>query len=270
MRPHATSWPLLVLFAVAGILAACPARAQIDPTWDHYKAYIEADNVNLPQQVQVTLTDQFLTTTWFVRQLGYFANPVRKEHGSSVFPINRPDLHYTWWHSGRAPTFTKDVIAINQFGEHTIHIVTENGFGDSEFLLNPALKNAPTGTPLPIANHYKCYPCTGDAMNVPVVLADQFLTRTATVLAPRYFCTPVEKQLADGTVYPMVNPGQHYTVYNMDFNNTVFTARVSDQFITDQQLNTILIDHLLMVPTVKELPVESRSSTWGRVKASFR
>jgi len=263
--------PALLLFTAVIALAGSRAQAQVDPTWDHYKAYIEADNINLPQPVQVTLTDQFQQTTWLVRQLGYFANPVKKEHGTLVFPINHPELHYTWWSSGTVPgPFTKDVIAINQFGQNVIHIVPNNPFGDSEYLLNPALKNAPTGTLLPLANHYRCYPCSGDPVNVQVFLTDQFLARPAMVGVPRFFCTPVEKRLANGTVYPMVDPRQHYVVYNMDFNNQVFAARVSDQFITDQQLNTILIDHLLMVPTQKEFPTGNQTSTWGRMKALFR
>lgn len=77
MRPHAASWTrallVLVMFAAPGILAGSPARAQVDPTWDHYKTYLVGDPVTLPQSVQVTLRDQFQETTWFVRQLGWSA-----------------------------------------------------------------------------------------------------------------------------------------------------------------------------------------------------
>jgi hypothetical protein len=201
--------------------------------------------------VEVTLVDQFQQTTWFVRQLAHFANPVQKDHAGSTFPIHRPDLHYTW------------------FGDQTLQVGT-NAFGDSEYLLNPALKNAAAGTPLPVANHYRCYPCTGAPVNVPVILTDQFLTRTALVIVPRFFCTPAEKRLADGTVFPIVDAAQHYTVYDMDFNNTPFSARISDQFITDHQLSLIFLDRWLMVPTRKELPTQSKPSTWGRLKSLYR
>ena len=270
LAPHRALGILgMVMFVAMGIPAGT-ARAQVNPTWDHYKAYLLGDPVTLPASVQVTLQDQFQQTTWFVRQTGMFANPVQKEHGGSIFPINHPELHYTWWHSGRVPgPFTTAVIAINQFGDQTIQ-VGSSPFGDSEFLLNPSLKNAPAGTPLPVANHYWCYPCSGSPVNVSLILSDQFLTRPALVGVPRFFCTPAEKRLEDGTVYPIVDAAQHYTVYDMDFNNTAFTARVSDQFITDQLFNFILIDRLLMVPTRKELPTETKSTTWGRVKSMYR
>jgi hypothetical protein len=262
---------LVLVMSVAMGIPAGTARAQVNPLWDHYKVYLGlSPTVDLPQSQEVTLLDQFQQTTWFVRQLAHFANPVQKEHGGSIHPIHQPELHYTWWHSGRVPgPFATTVIALNQFGDRTIQVGT-NAFGDSEYLLNPALKNAPTGTPLPVANHYRCYPCTGDPVNVPVILTDQFLTRTAMVLLPRFFCTPAEKRLADGTVYPIVDAAQHYTVYDMDFNNTPFTARISDQFITDHQLSLIFLDRWLMVPTRKELPTDTKSSTWGKVKSLYR
>jgi hypothetical protein len=247
------------------------ARAQVDPLWDHYKVYLAlSPSADLPQSVEVTLVDQFQQTTWFVRQLAHFANPVQKDHAGSTSPINRPDLHYTWWHSGRVPgPFGITVIALNQFGDHTIQVGT-NAFGDSEYLLNPALKNAAAGTPLPVANHYRCYPCTGEPVNVPVILTDQFLARTALVIVPRFFCTPAEKRLADGTVFPIVDAAQHYTVYDMDYTNTAYSARISDQFITDHQLSLIFLDRWLMVPTRKELPTQTKPSTWGRLKSLYR
>jgi hypothetical protein len=265
MRHHATHRPrallALTLLTTLLVLHAGRAHAQIDPNWDHYKAYIVAP---LMQQFHsVELADQFGTTSNLVRQLEWFANPVEKQHGPAIYPINDPLLHYTWWQL--APqAFSKDVIAINQFGDQELHL------SEAQWLLNPALKNAPTGTPLPLANHYKCYFCTGQPVSVPVTLTDQFFSRPALVAVPRYFCTPVEKRLLGGIVYPIVDPKQHYTVYDLgDWTTTIFPATIQDQFIANVQVQ-LNFDVRLMVPTEKSFPTDAGRSTWGRLKTMYR
>lgn len=258
VRPNRTI-SFLALLAASLALAAGPARAQ-DPLWDHYKAYLAQPHVTF--NAQVILTDQFQVTTHLTQYLDWFANPVEKQHAGVTFPINHPDLHYTWWAINQLP-FAKDVVATNQFGDHVIHV------GQSAYLLNPALKNAPAGTPLPVANHYKCYECTGDSIGVPLILTDQFYARTAGLLVPRFFCTPVEKTIQGGPTYPIVDPNQHYVVYDIDFGPPIFNAVIRDQFVQDLpvQLN---VDRLLMVPTVKSFPTGTESSTWGRLKRLYR
>lgn len=258
--PHRPGLVALVsLFAV--LLPAGLVQAQVDPLWDHYKAYDVQPQFLL--NTQVTLVDQFQVTTHVTQHLDWFANPVEKRHDPAIFPINRPELHYTWWLLGPEVPFAQDLVAINQFGEQFLRL------DRSVYLLNPANKNAPTGAPLPVANHYKCYSCLGQPVNVPVFLTDQFFGRAATVFAPRFFCTPVEKRLADGVTYPIIDPDQHYTVYDIDPTTPIWPAVVQDQFIppTPVELN---LDGLLMVPTEKVIPTDTRPSTWGRVKSQYR
>jgi hypothetical protein len=251
----------LALVAALFVLQADRAQAQIDPFWDHYKAYdVEPP---LSHNVTITLIDQFQVTTHATQYLDWFANPVEKRHGTAVYPIHRPELHYTWWLLDPEVPFARDLIAINQFGEQFIRL------DRSVYLLNPANKNTPPGVPLPIANHYKCYACTGQPVNAGVVLSDQFFTRPAQVFSPRFFCTPVEKRTPDGLIHPIVDPDQHYTVYDMDFGTQIWPISFADQFVTFAQVQ-LSFDRLLMVPTEKVIPTDARSSTWGRVKSQYR
>lgn len=271
MTLHATAWGrrilVPILFTILGISFASRAQAQVDPLWDHYKVY---QTLAHPSHIeQVTLIDQFQTRTDDVVQyLDRLANPVAKNHGAAFYPINRPELHYTWWALSQRPPIDINVLAINQFGDQYIHVGGPYTGWDT-YLLNPANKNAPTGTPLPLANHYKCYPAQGAPVNTTVGLSDQFFSRNAVVFEPRWFCAPCEKRLLNGTVYPMVDPKQHYTVYEIDYTNTFWPARISDQFITDFQTD-VAFDRFLMVPTQKELPTPSDPTTWGRVKGLYR
>lgn len=264
MRLHATRLLRtvlgLALFTAPFVFAGGPAQAQINPLWDHYKAYLAQPHIQHIEQM--TLIDQFHAETDVLQYLDFFANPVEKRHGAQIYPINHPELHYTWWAISQHP-FAKDVIATNQFGEQLIHI------GQSAYLLAPALKNTASGVPLPYANHYKCYECSGDPVNVTVTLTDQFLTRSAVVVVPRFFCAPAEKRLLNGLVYPMVDPSQHYVVYDMDYTTQIYGATIQDQFIpnTNVELN---IDRLLMVPSLKSFPTEAGSHTWGKLRSLYR
>ena len=258
--PSRLLWSLALLIALA-FLPGGSAQAQVDPFWDHYKVYNANPKISVPIPA-VTLIDQFGAYTHQVQYLDFFANPVEKRHGPLVFPIHRSELHYTWWRIDPQP-FSKDVIAVNQFGEKTIHV------GDAAYLLNPALKNAPQGFPLPTANHYKCYNCTGDPVIVDVFLQDQFYGRPAQVLSPRFFCTPVDK-IAFGQTHPMVDARQHYTVYDIDPGPPIFQAIIRDQFILPDLTVQLNLDRFLMVPTDKVLPTPTDQSTWGRVKGLYR
>jgi hypothetical protein len=211
----------------------------------------------------VTLIDQFQVTTHGTVVLDWFANPVEKRHDPEIYPITRPELHYSWWRLTPELPFSQDLVAINQFGEQFLQL------DRSVYLLNPANKNTPTGAPLPVANHYKCYSCIGQPVNVSVFLTDQFFGRPATVLAPRFFCTPVEKRTSDGLTHPIVDVDQHYTVYDIDPTTQFWTATFADQFIPFGEI-VLNLDQLLMVPTRKVIPTEAGPSTWGRVKAQYR
>jgi len=237
------------------------ATAQVPPHWDHYLVYDVQPKPSL--LVPLVLVDQFQQTLTNTEFLDRFANPVQKEHEGAIFPINFPELHYSWWKLTEQP-YDISVIASNQFGDHPLRL------GTLTYLLNPALKTPMPQSALPLANHYTVYQCTGDALTATLVLTDQFYTRTSLNLVPRYFCTPVEKHTPDGLVYPIIDPAQHYVVYEIEADAVAFPAMITDQFVLDLPID-MFNDRWLMVPTIKHLPpTEAKSSTWGRVKQLFR
>jgi hypothetical protein len=250
---------VLSLAVLAGL--AGPTDADVDPSWDHYKAYVLQQPI--PYDTQVTLHDQFGVTSHVTQSLDRFANPVEKRHGTVISPIHRPDLHYAWWKITPEVPVGRDLVVINQFGEQGITV------DRSVYLLNPALKNEASDVPLPLANHYKCYTCSGPPVSADVFLTDQFFARPALVLDPRFFCTPVEKHVAGGAVYPIVDREQTYVVYEIAGTPLIWTASIRDQFLSSAFV-TLFNDHLLMVPTDKLTPTPEGPSTWGRVKSQYR
>ena len=265
MHPHRTPArrglaALMLSFALVAGLAG-GARADVDPLWDHYKVYEVTPSPGFA--VPITLIDQFGITSHNTQFLDMFANPVEKRHGTTVSPIHDPRLHYMWWKIEPEVVLNRDIIAVNQFGEQSLHI------DRAIYLLNPANKNLPIGAPLPDANHYKCYSCSGPPVLQPVTLIDQFYGRQAQVFAPRFFCTPVAKIFA-GTEHPIRNPNQHYTVYDIDPGTPIWQAGpIQDQFIAVPQVQ-LTFDRLLVVPTEKVIPTPAAPSTWGRVKSQYR
>jgi hypothetical protein len=250
----------MLLLTAAALAIGAPVSAQLDPTWDHYKVY----DLN-PKPVHnqaIRLIDQFGVSNHIVMELDCFANPVMKEHGGNISPIHDPSLHYAWWRISDEPV-NVPVLVTNQFGDQEITAV------NARYLLNPALKNEP-GPDLPVANHYKCYDCIGDPVNVPVFLTDQFYGRPAQVMAPRLLCNPVEKQTMDNEFYPPLDPNQHYVCYDIDPFPDMFPAVVSDQFVQDLEVQ-LGPDKLLCVPSLKfHEPTPTKSDTWGRLKILYR
>jgi hypothetical protein len=253
---------LLAVLTAVLMCAGGPAGAQVNPEWDHYHVYTVAPKPTLGL-AGVTLIDQFGATTHTVEILNLFANPVQKQHGALTYGIHHPELHYTWWTINEQP-FSKEIIASNQFGDQGLHL------GPIVYLLNPALKNGVPGQPLPVGNHYKVYEATGNPVNIPVGLIDQFWGRQAVVGFPRYFCCPADKRTPDGQIHPMVDPKQHYTVYEIEPLPTPFSATVRDQFLFQNPQLAFPQSVLLMVPTDKILPTPGASPTWGRLKTLYR
>lgn len=259
-RPPAALLPLL-LFTLPFALLGVRADAQVNPTWDHYKVYqvVPNPNVNLP----VTLVDQFGTFNHVATTLDWFATPVQKQvvGAPNIYPINDPITHYAWWKITDQP-FNALVLATNQFGTQSLVVQ------DAAYLLNPALKNQ-TGPP-PVKNHYKCYLCSGQAVNVPVVLTDQFDTWQTTVAVPKYFCTPAEKIMSPTQVYPIVDPNQHYVCYQIqppDFGT--FPAFMTDQFIPALNIN-LYPGVFLCVPSTKDGVTPTTKNSWGSLKLLYR
>ena len=249
---------LALSFALfAGMAAA--ASADVNPLWDHYKVYQVQPQPSFV--VPVTLVDQFGVTSHNTQALQLFSNPVEKVHGTLVFPIHDPRLHYMWWKLTPEISINRTIVANNQFGEQTLVV------DRAVYLLNPANKNEPSDTPLPVANHYKCYTCSGAPVNIPVFLTDQFYARPAQVFSPRFFCTPTVKIYA-GVEDPILDREQHYVAYDIEPGTPIWQATMRDQFI--QAGLSLTFDHLLLVPTDKVEPTPAGPSTWGRVKSQYR
>lgn len=254
---------LFALFAAFCALPGARAEAQVPITWDHYKVY----RVNPPTTgaFPVILRDQFSVTQHQAQLLEFFANPVEKQVANpppvQIFPITDPLTHYMWWRINPNP-FPASVHVGNQFGDQ--NLLLQEGL----YLLNPALKNQVAG-PLPVRNHYKCYSCNGQPVNVPVNLIDQWDTWQTNVVFPRYFCTPVEKQVLGGPLFPIINPNQHYVVYEFTPQDPqIFPALIRDQF--HQGTHDMFPGLYLMVPTEKFVVTETTPSTWGKLKVLYR
>src|SRR5205823_3868406 len=148
-----------------------------------------------------------------------------------------------------------------QFGDQTLNVT------QAVYLLNPALKNQ-QGT-IPPRNHYKCYLCNGQPVNVPVTLTDQFDIWSTTVMVPRFFCNPASKQDPTGN-YPIVDPNQHYICYEFQPEDPgQFTATFQDQFVPNGPLS-LGPSRWLCVPTYKLGVTGTHGDTWGRMKMLYR
>ncbi len=261
-RLHRSRWLALVAITIA--LVPAIANAQVSPTWDHYKLYNMIPVILPPAPIPVVLNDQFGLRTHDVQWLALFMNPTVKEvtvPTPGIFPINNPDLHYSWWRINQ-DGFSGVVAANNQFGNQTLNV-----YG-SAYLLNPARKDQP-GAP-PTANHYKCYDCDGPSIQIPVTLTDQFDRWSTVVFFPRYFCNPVEKQVAGQPPHPIIEPNQHYVCYTISPQDPIQrVVTMTDQFMTNQtiQLNGGL---MLCVPTDKLGVTPTARDTWGKVKMLYR
>lgn len=261
---------LFLLTAVAAFIGA-RAQADVDPLWDHYKVY-EA-NPKLPGPTfPVYLHDQFTDTQHQVENLDKFMNPVRKIHLDTGvgYGITVDTLHYTWWKITPYP-FSATVKVLNQFGNQTLNVY------DAVYLLNPALKNYfadPSGvqTPVPYANHYKCYRCQGALVTRPIRMIDQFDQWDADVFEPRFFCNPTEKRItAAQPPNPIVDLKQHYVCYEFSPRDpNPFYAYVRDQFLNNNQYLSLYPAHLLCVPTEKGLVTATTKTTWGKLKLLYK
>jgi hypothetical protein len=229
------------------------------PGIDHYLVYSATP---LAGSHPVVLRDQFMPLTTHVADpFEFYANPVSKNGEGIVDPI----LHYAWWHINPPRPFSGAIVASNQFGDQTLQL------GPAEYLWNPSLKNVqvPPVPPLPHANHYLCYRATGQFVPRTVTLQDQFGSYQATVIAPEWFCNPVEKTY-EGQVEPIVRPDAHQTCYRVQpltpFPPTTIT------FLDEFTFGTTVLQQQvwLCVPSFKEPVVPAQTSSWGSVKATYR
>lgn len=192
----------------------CSSTCQTEAGDDHYKCY-KTRTDPFPRR-NVTLVDQFLTTSAEVVRPLRFCNPADK-NGEG---INDPTAHLMCYQIREAPFTRRSVLVRNQFGDQTLTVVKP------ESLCNPAEKD---GVPSPLdINHFKCYRVSGPGFTTRLVtVADQFETQPATLVKPRLLCNPVSK---NGE--PIVDPEGHLACYTIK-RGGAFTPRpvtVMDQF----------------------------------------
>jgi hypothetical protein len=235
-----------------------------DPTTlpeNHYKVYLSSP---IPIARPIELQDQFGIFTVTDLVFDKFATPAEKRHlDGTTYPMFDAAIHMDWWRIF-APQPTRTLIGTDQFGKAAWVVK------DARYLLTPSLKNTPTPPPpVPVWNHYVCYEAlSGPYIGEYVYLIDQFGNAYVQVLQPKYFCNPAQK-LDEGNIYPIVEPTVHlacYQVQNPDFTVTPITAL--DQFGFWQ--TQLYENDCLCVPALKDYPLRTEQSTWGRVKALYR
>ncbi len=237
------------------------ASAQIVPE-NHYLVYQLSEPFTVG--ISLTLYDQFdehFNNDFFTTNsltMDKFANPVEK-NGEVYF---NPDIHQTWWQIDH-PQGIKQVGFVNQFGDQDWDV------GDGRYLVLPAWKDDPQEIDPPFWNHYKCYDAVGPAMNVEVLLHDQWLGFGSIAVDPVLFCNPCIKELANGISYEIVTPEAHLAVYRLEptFMVDIF-ATAYDQFGT---WPFHAVDAIwLVVPSLKQTVVDSETKSWGSIKSLYR
>ena len=250
-----------IVAATLMTLLAPFAAAQPDPgtfTINHFNVYLNQNPISTGEAV--ILIDQFGESDHILGPLEKYGVPVDKNFEGFA----DPRAHLTWWRlSDNVVEPFRTVVVQNQFGDYTL------GVFNSEYLLAPALKNAPS-QPLPDTHdHYKCYRVEGDEIPFGAQLFDQFSQENLGILTPLYLCNPAEKLLVDGTGFPITKPTEHLVCYLLaqsDPANIVVVAE--DQFgvwslaLTEREL--------LCVPSLKDQVVQTNEGSWGEIKSIYR
>jgi len=246
------------LVAGASFAQSQPPPPNTPPGVDHYLVYpvLQPPTITIP----VILGDQFIPQANYVTTtLEYFMVPVNKNNEG----ILHPELHYTWWKVNPYPFAASCVIA-NQFLPSQPFDVKS-----PEYLLNPALKNVPTGQ-IPLANHYLAYDAFAPPVGFPVSLLDQFGQWNGVVLDAKFLAPPALK-IFNGVYQPIVDPVPHMAIYNLQIQPPLaapIPCVALDEFGTWQLLlGTPLY---LAVPSYKLQVVGTKTSTWGRIKELYR
>jgi hypothetical protein len=253
----------LLLLGLALVFAA-DAAAQIDPTWDHQKAYLLALSNPPSTSASVRLRDRFGEVTTNLSTLGWFSSPAERTDlaNGQTWPIHDAHTHFMWWRL-EEETMDATVQTIDPLSPQTLSILR------SRFLVDPALASDVFGEP-PGGNHYKAYDVQGEQLNHEVTIVDENGTWTGTVTFPFFFLTPVdEENVGTGQLFPIVDPTRSFVCYQVEPPvTTPYGAFVRDQFF----LGTIQFFQakLLCMPAVVAGATAARPATWGRLKSLYR
>ncbi len=256
---------ITLALAAATLLAFVPANASAQgtppntpPGVDHYLVY---KVLNPPTfTAPIILGDQFIPAlNYETFTLEYFMNPVNKNNEGIIDPVT----HYTWWRINSHP-FGANVLVGNQF-------VTDAplAVGQPEFLLNPALKNDPTGGPVPVKNHFKVYDATSAPIFRLVNLLDQFGQSQAYVDTTKFLAVPAQK-IFNGQSFPILDPIGHLVIYRIESSVALpgpIGITAHDEFgFWQLQLGPPVY---LAVPSFKSGVVPTKTDSWGHVKSLY-
>jgi len=263
-----------IAFALAFVIVSLAAHLVVAqgvpplPAENHYKVYISSP-ITLVKPVG--LRDQFGQFNVLDMVFDKFSTPAEKivfnaDGTTTTYPMINPDIHMDWWRINY-PQPSRVVMGTDQFGKAPWVL------GDARYLLVPSLKNVPPPATVPAWNHYLCYDAlTGPLVSKPVILVDQFGNVQVVVLRAKYFCNPVEKTVGDAanqTVYPIIDYNAHLACYVVDNPQPSFHPITTiDQFGYWQ--TQIYQNDCLCVPALKDYPLATEKSTWGKVKALYR
>ncbi len=187
------------------------------PPLDHFQCYAGDFPDFAPQRVRLLL-DQFGGSPVEVFEPNLFCNPVAKNR----LPIFDRDAHLKFYRVRSAvetPAKGAPVVVRNQFGTQTFEV------GDRVAIAVPTRKNQ-QGPPLAL-DHYACYEITGNQLNRPVALQDQFGNSNTVVSRPVVLCNPAVK-VHNRTLTEVQDERWHlvcYAIQPTPLNPTTLTAR---------------------------------------------
>jgi hypothetical protein len=215
---------------------------------DHYKCYSTLRSSF--DRRDVSLEDQFMTTTASVLRPSRFCNPANKNNEG----ISDPTAHLNCYKISEPRFQPIDVVVENQFGQQNLTVTK------ADTLCVPAEKDmVPSDLNI---NHFKCYKVratrgTPAFTSRDVSVMDQFEDKMTTVIRPALLCNPVDK---NGEGMPF--PENHLTCFKIKdvSGQPAFQAQpieVSDQFVTEDLNLTQRADcsrvRMLCVPSSKRL-----------------
>jgi hypothetical protein len=251
--------------ALVTLMLSTAATAQPPlPHENHYKVY---RTLPIPIPRDVGLRDQFGQITVIDPVFDRFSTPAEKHHAGAIWPMVDPLVHLDWWRIFY-PQPLRTVIVRDQFGQSPWVVK------DARYLLLPSRKNLTgPGAPPPIWNHYLCYEVvTGPIVEQPVLLIDQFGGVQVQVRYAKLLCNPVEKTEftpSGPVVYPIIDATAHLSCYEI-LNTVPYGQPITalDQFGFWQ--TQVLQNDCLCVPALKDHPLPSKPSTWGKIKSLYR
>jgi hypothetical protein len=82
---------------------------------DHFLVYQVVDVMGTPPEAEVFLADQFTEQWSTLHEPMFFANPVKKTHGTEVTEIMHPDDHLLWYYIDGGIFYEEWLPVVNQF-----------------------------------------------------------------------------------------------------------------------------------------------------------